>query len=230
MTANEKLNDICRGILRELHQLKEALLLAEFIGTEAATLKAASFEQFFGALQIILGPALLMHAARLFDRPKGYELRSIPAATALLRKECAVLEIPGHRGMVAELGTMGVALGSVDRLSHQDLTIYVADLFDGKLTEAHIEATLEAVKTVRDKIVAHAEMVDSALILKPTFSELGNLVELAEQFLDVVWCGYENVYGSSHSDASRRTSISLHRLLQEANIQTTLPSPRSRKA
>ena len=226
--VRSRLEDILsRGLIYDIYYLEEALSLEELIGREAAKLNAASFSALFGSLQQILRRALVLHAARLFERHNTrFQIRSIPAAIALLREQAEYLAIPQRLGMVKVLIAAGAKRDEIDSLAGPELTRFVAEFFDSKLRESHADGVenarvLDALKTVRDKQVAHPESIEASQLPQATFAEIDQLLALAKIFQDAVGFGYLGIVyePTGGTFAARRSTTSLRRLLHQAGIE-----------
>ncbi len=90
----------------------------------------------------------------------------------------------------------------MDFLSDADLTRYLADFFESRVSLSDFEGfengrTLHAPKTLRHKIVAHPEAVRLEDLSKPTYVEIDKLASLARGFVGIVGFGYlSTVYES----------------------------------
>lgn|GEM_PF-1788337 len=226
-----------QGIAIDLYHVEQVLFLCEFIGGAADQINTAGFGQFFGDLQLILGRFLALQAARIFDRPTSrYPVRSIPAAITLLRTHSGSLAIAERPGLIGAMCRAGVRPGRMDGLSDPDLTRFVADFFDRRISDSHPEGqenarALLALKTVRDKRVAHAEAIAPDQLPRSTFADIHRLASLAKSFVGAVGIGYlSTAYEDDagrylmSSDAQRSTAC-LRRLLQRAGV---VPESQSR--
>ncbi|MDE2466035.1 MAG: hypothetical protein KGO02_20310 [Alphaproteobacteria bacterium] len=200
------------------------------MGRSASQINAATFGQFFGSLQIILGRFLVLQAARIFEQPNPrYPLRSIPSAIALLQRHSDRLVVEQRPGLIRALSRAGALPQELEALSDPELTRFVAEFFDRRMSDSHVEGmhnarALQALKTVRDKTVAHPEGIGLDQLPKSTFADIDRLVALAKAFLGAVGFGYlstayedDNGHYFMSSDAKRST-VCLRRLLQKAGV------------
>lgn len=226
-----QIEDILRqGVAVDLYHVEEVLSLDEFVGREASQINAATFGAFFGSLQIILGRFLVLQVARVFEQPSPrYPIRSIPAAIAVLREHSDQLVVEQRPSLIRILSRAGTSPQKLERLSDPDLTHFVADFFDQRMSDSHAEGVdnaraLRALKTVRDKKIAHPEAVGLDDLPKTTLADIDQLVALAKIFLGAVGSGYlsaayqdDTGHHFMSSDAKRST-ICLRRLLRKAGV------------
>jgi len=88
-----------------------------------------------------------------------------------------------------------------------------------------------AIKTIRDKVIAHHELVDVATLPTATYAEIDELIEFAKNFVAMVGRAYTSVVYdgadgrySLTSDAERST-VCLKRLLSAAGVSLTAVPP-----
>jgi len=235
----EKLKDIIQqGVAVDLFHADEVLSLDMFVGQHADAINKATFGEFFGRLQVILARNLILHVARIYEKPKEptkrnptpFPIRSIPSAIKILKEHGDDLAVERKDGLIAALAKCGAPSDDMGKLSDQDLTNYLVSFFERRYSGAHPDGiansrALEALKTLRDKVVAHPEAIRLKDIPKPLYQEIEDLVELAHAFVAAVGCGYLSIlYGAADdghypmADDAKRSTTSLKRLLQTAGV------------
>lgn len=234
----DKLEDIIRqGVAVDLFHADEALSLDMFVGQQANEINKATFGAFFSSLQIILTRNLILHVARLYEQPKEptkrnpnpYPIRSIRSAIVILKEHGDDLAIEQRPGLIAALARRGAPLDEMEKLSDRELTNYLVSFFERRYSAAHLDGaanarTLEALKTMRDKVIAHPEAICLEDIPKPIYAEIDEVVSLAHAFVSAVGFGYlSTVYEAGDgyclmSGDAKRSTTSLKRLLQAADV------------
>lgn len=234
----EKLEGIIRqGVAVDLFHADEALSLDMFVGQHADEINKATFGAFFGSLQIILTRNLILHVARMYEKPKEptrrnpnpYPIRSIPAAIWILKEHVDDLVIEQRHSLIAVLVRRGAPPDEMGTLSDRELTNYLVSFFEQRYSKAHPDGVansraLEALRTLRDKVVAHPEAIRLEDMPKPLYQEIEDLMELARAFVAAVGSGYlsfdyeaDDGHYFMAGDAKRPTT-SLKRLLQAADV------------
>ncbi|MFZ2627559.1 MAG: hypothetical protein WAX67_01610 [Rugosibacter sp.] len=169
----ERLEDIIRhGVAVDLFHADEALSLDMFVGQHANEINKATFGAFFGSLQIMLTRNLILHVARMYETPKmpnkrnpsPYPIRSIRSAIEILKEYGDDLAIEQRHGLISALARRGVPPDEMEELSDRELTNYLVSFFEQRYSAAHLDGAanaraLEALKTMRDKVIAHPEAV-----------------------------------------------------------------------
>jgi hypothetical protein len=231
-SPKSRLDDIIsQGVVLDLYHAEEVLSLGALIGRDAGRINEATFGALFGSLQIIFGRFLILSVARMFEKPgPTYPIRSIPAGIGVLRDHCDSLNIEERAAIVKSLCRQGASEADIKALPDPDLTRFLADFFERRLSESYSEGAdnalaLQALKTLRDKNIAHPEAIRPDDLPKATFAQIDELVALARTFVGVVGIGYLSVAyedDQGHylisSDAERST-ICLDRLLQKAGVR-----------
>lgn len=238
MSAQARLEEIITvdgGVARDLYHAMEVLYLDEFIGREASRLNAATFGQFFGSLQPVLGRFLVLQVARLFEfESPRYRINTIPAAIAVLRDHSDQLVVRERPNLIRRIARPGVPAENLEPLLDPDLTRFVADHFDQQISGPNSEGrdnaeALRKLRTVRDKWVVHPEAIRLEDLPRSTFADIDRLLELAKRFVAAVGIGY---LGASYdndegrfflSGEAKRSTICLRRLLKEAKVVVETP-------
>lgn len=227
----EKLKGIiCQGVAVDLFDADEALSLDMFVGQHADTINKATFGAFFGSLQLILTRNLILHVARMYEKPsKLYPTRSILAAIKILKEHGDDLVIEQRHGLIAALARRGAPLDEMEKLPDRELTNYLVSFFEQRYLKTHPDGVansqaLEAIGTLRDKVVAHPEAIHLEDMPKPLYQEIEGLMELARAFVAAVGSGYlsfdyeaDDGHYFMAGDAKRSTTC-LKRLLQAADV------------
>jgi len=232
-TAREKLDEIVReGLAVDLYYADEANSLYSEIGQNADEINTATFGAFFGGLQLILGRYLILSTARLFDAPNSkYQIRSLPSAILLLRNNRETLAIEQRPGLLNSLVRRGAVLSELRKLTDSQLTDFVVAFFERQLSTdnsigiANAQA-FAALKTHRDKLIAHSEAVRPEELPKATFAEIDALLSVVRSFIAAVGFGYlstayedDSGYNFMASDAKRSTTSMKRLLVQVAAIR-----------
>jgi hypothetical protein len=209
-SSRNRLNDIIsNGVVIDIYYADEALALYELIGRRADRINAQTYGAFFGSLQMMLLRQLILAVSRIFEcEGNRYALRSIPAAIKVLREGADELSIEQPRALCSFHPIPD--LQAVPTPS-REVTRTVATHFDQAVPKAGLAATqglsktLDTLKRVRDKLIAHPEAVRIEDLPKATFNEIVQLIEFAKKFVSTVGFAY---LSSGYSDDSAEYSLS----------------------
>ena len=227
----ERLDDIVsKGVVIDTHA-EEALTLNLLVGRYANEIRSTPFNAFFGSLQASLDRLAILSVTRLYESPNmRYPIRSIPAAIELVHMEAKNLPVHQRDVLVQKLVEYGHDQTTIAALSDLMVTKLLADKFYEQLPRAdglnELSRALNALKTMRDKSIAHNEVVDVSQVPEatPTYGEIRKLLDYAKKFLGIVGIGYlTTVYEWSNGEYvlttdAERASRSLKQLLKQAGV------------
>ena len=225
MNINEELDDLVRGVAHHVFEAEEAFALLEYIGTNSKELNRATYGQFFGSIQRLLNRQLMLSVSKVFERNQKYRIRSVPNALNFMESNKEKLEIPEKPYLIKKLARSGV----VEELASPDKEIELTELvinymWNSVLSDPKIQAVQEKLKGVRDRRLAHDEVVEPREVAHPTYAELEALLTPAKIFIELVGMPFTSVAYASvdfdhflSSDAKRST-ICLRRMLEKHQI------------
>jgi len=233
MNPTEKLRDVvANGITLAIFDAEEAFSLEEFIGIHAEAINNATFGAFFGSLQRFLNRQLILSVASLYEAPnKRYPIRSIPVALEIMEQNAHRLPIPERPDLFSGLIGLGFDIERLERMKESELTLKVVSYFRHKIPKPKEESVslldqaLHATKTLRDKTVAHPEVVAWSDLPKPTYTDLKKLVDIAKDFVSIVGFPYlSTIYRCDNGEYllsadSTRSRLCLKRILAKLGIQ-----------
>jgi len=186
-----------RGLVADIFRMERAHSLLEAIGANAAQLNDrnnGNFGDLFGALQSSLVVDCLLSTARLFDRPNPrYPTRCMRYVVNFVGDHAAALPAlrePYQLGLALQAAGLEATLGPYVAKGSSDFAMSLVAYYSALLDNAATSATIEALKTIRDKAVAHNEHVES--VTGPTWAEMRQLVAHAKHFVGILgwtWAG-----------------------------------------
>lgn len=221
MATQKKLKDIIsNGIVNDLFEAEEALLIDKLVGENAQAINEATFGRFFNTIQRYLSRSFLLYLARIFEwNSEEHELRSIPTALKTMREHSEDLIIQQKHILIEFMIGAGYE-EDINTLEDHELTKLVAKHFREAISEKTSPSTYDAIKTVktiRNKHIAHNEVIESDNLPRVLYEEIYELIELAKVFVSVIGESYFNVDYILTEDV-KKASFSLERLLKKATI------------
>jgi len=229
--AEKRLRDyLLNGLATEIFWADQAYALAEEISRHAEQVNAANFGELFGWLQLALSDRHTLAIVKIFDPAKQYPTRSIPGTLNLLDSNAELWRVRERRRLHQVLIEAGLDNSRVEDMSTAELTRAVVARFRNTLPDPNrvgsdnLSLSLNILRRSRDKTIAHNEAMESSALQIPTWGEANSLAKYAKEFVATVGTGYLGLIigkGSDNyrlTDASRRTSLALRRLLKAAGI------------
>jgi hypothetical protein len=225
-SIEESLQDQVNGILENVFAANEAYSLAFCIGQHADRVNKSGYGVAFRPVQEILSQHFVLSVTKLFEQPKvKYSTRSIPATVGILQSNASELTIRERFAMLSRFARIGGAAPRLQNLSDDEVTIAIIGYYNSLLPSKEVVTgfrawrTLHALKSRRDKVIAHNESPSDSLFPTTTWGEARVLVDLAKSFVDVVSTGYLGFVltddnGSFFTERdSRRSTQALDKLL-----------------
>ena len=239
MTPAEQLRAyIMEGMLGDVYVARESYGLLMWMGLNAAHLRGSTYGPFFNALDRGLVNNFILSLAKLYDPPSArYDIRSLPSALAFLKEHRDVIPIQERPNFLSRLKVAGLDIEHASAQSDPDLIAAAVDHLLARLptptsqtADKGLCTALDAVRTRRDKRVAHNEHTSEELFPSVTWGEAELLVKHAESVLDAVGFGlfglvleYEPGQSFLEGDSARPT-IAFKRLLQAASVVPSKPA------
>jgi AbiU2 len=210
------------GLVTDIFRMERSHALLKSIGECAEIFndqKTGNFGDLFGTMQEALQTECLMAAARIFDPPgRRYPNRGLRHVLEFIRTNADQLPAVGQPQQL-RLSLRGTTLEAqleplVDR-GGAAFSIGLADQFLALVDEPERVKAIEALKTLRDKALAHNEHVEN--IEGPTWKALGELIDIAKKLVAVLgWAylgtAYEIEGDFLLTDDAKRPSYALERL------------------
>jgi AbiU2 len=221
MNYSESLRSIVNGIEKDIYEAEELFALMDATNEDEniATINKGNFGNFFVVNEIYLTRQLILSITKIYEKENSrYQIHSIPAALKIMTKNSSKLEIFGRYALVQELEALGYAASNLNSFSSENLINHIVSHFEKQKSESSIESALQALKTARDKYLAHNEAIKrDAVLPKFTYDQLRELIETAKQFISVMCAVYGgNNYSISSSDRTRAARC-LKRLFRTLN-------------
>ncbi len=230
LSPREELEDIIsNGIVLDIFEAEQALALESLIGINAAAINEQKFGSLFGSLQVILAKCFILAVTRLYEKPNPrYQIRSVSEALKVLEKYAKEFDIKRKSIVIGKLEELGYDGGQLQKMSDVDLTLKIVQHFSENLpqsliSEAGMPRALNALKTIRDKAIAHREAIEVSGLKIPSYAKIDQLVDLAKKFIIIVGNGYLGINYEVdsrffHTSEAKRASRSLRRLLVKAGV------------
>jgi hypothetical protein len=222
LSPKEELEDIIsNGIVLDIFETEQALALENLIGINAAAINEQKFGSLFGSLQVILAKCFILAVNRLYEKPNPrYQIRNIPEALKVLEKYVKEFDIKRRSIVIGKLEELGYDAGQLKKMSDVDLTLKIVKYFSENLPT---QKTLNALKTIRDKAIAHREAIEVSGLKIPSYLKIDQLIDQAIKFVIIVGNGYLGINYEVdgryfHTSGAKRASRSLRRLLVKARV------------
>lgn len=211
-----------KGLVADIFRADRAYALLQSIGINSAKLndkKKGNYGELFGTFQNALTSECVLSTARLFDRPNPrYPMRCIKYVLNFLREHASdmpAIEEPYQLEKTLRAAGLDELVGAIAK-GPKVFTPAVVDHFEAILSSQATVEALDALKKLRDKVIAHNEHVEG--IQGPTWAALSKLLTNAKVLVGILgWAWLKTAYDVDGefltTSDSRRPSVALERLL-----------------
>lgn len=219
------LHDIVNdGIAKDVYQAETSLQLFKQILKYSKEIEKSSFAILFDTLRFILTKEFTLAIAKLYEEEgRCYKIRSIPSALKLLEESANELIIVEKPSLIRKMIRCGFDGNYLNSLGDTRITNEIIKYFRNTLQGQKLKA-MNALKTARDKVIAHHELIQTNNLPTTNIEEIEQLIAHAERFLGIIGSGYLSIaYEDDDSNCflssdAKRASRAIERLLQAAGI------------
>jgi len=216
----ERLSELAIGT----YKVDRAKFLEVLIGTNAGTINEKTYGQFFGDIQDILWSYRVLMIARLFEgKQKGYSKHTLKEFFECWRKVNTSTKPDNITPLIEYCSLKNISVENADVV---EVTI---DALESSYNQ-HVSKSedggglAEKFIFLRNKEVAHNEMIDSKNLPTHKFEEVTVLMAFVKLVVSLVGMAYFRTYYSDQSgnffmeNDAFRSSICLSRLLEAASV------------
>lgn len=191
---------VSHGLIADIYQMEMSYTLLKNIGINAHAINApgaGNFGELFGAIQAALQTHTILAITRLYDPPdKKYPTRCIRRLLDLIEKNRDKLprirEIYNLKNELHLIGMDQNAISLVDT-DESAFALEIVKYFRSILDHPRTINTLQKLKVIRDKSIAHNEQCTQ--LQGPTWSEIERLIRHAKDLAGVLGLAYlDTVY------------------------------------
>lgn len=183
---------VSSGPVEFIFEAEQSLSLIEACGSNQDFLQKHNFGELFGTIQGLAINQFVLSVTKLFEKPSArYPNVGVPSILEFIEQNADRLELQNpklaRQGLeILRLGTS--AFDSADS-SAQKNAVIVQHLRD-QIPNIENHAALRALKTLRDKKIAHPEDIDLTAIEKTTWEEGEKLLVLPRGVVGVIGDAY----------------------------------------
>jgi hypothetical protein len=193
------------------------------IGEHAEQINASSYRPVFAVLQSYASDIFVLAVTRLLEREKNYPLRSVHGVLEFLRVHASEIPLKEPVFVIQALLRLGY---ESDAFGGAGQTAAVVGVLLGRLPHYADNVALDALRTLRDKRIAHPERLEAESLPTTTWEDAETLLKIPIEALAVCGAylstGYVDNEGHLFMDSDAQMAAnSIRRLLGEIGI---LPS------
>jgi hypothetical protein len=189
----EQLDDMtASGPVQFIFEAEQATSLVDASGRDLEFFEKNNFGELFGTIQGAAITQFVLAITKLYERPsQRYPNLSLPSVISHIAANAARLEIKEERLARLGLDRLGVDSAPLARANApEEKTRFLANSICERLPDADSSDVLRALKTLRDKRIAHPEAIDLAKIEKTTWGEAETLLQIARTTVGIIGDAY----------------------------------------
>jgi hypothetical protein len=195
MNPREELKSmVSTGPASDIFKAEQALNLSAAVGESADAVNASTFSQLFSTVQAYATEQFVLAVNRLLEPQKRYSLLSLPGVLAFFGEHAADLTLEQPTFLEQAMDRLGLWTDEIRAATGPDQTRAVVSALQSQLPPANQNAALDALKTLRDKRIAHPEKVAAEAIPRTTWDEAEKLLVMPRQAVAVCGAYYSMAY------------------------------------
>lgn len=221
----EKLNLLVKeGPAADIFRAEQALSILKATGEAAEEINKNNYGEVFSTFQAFCIDQFILSTSKLYETPRGYPLKSIPAVLEFLKENAHHLDITEPYLLNKQLSRLNIFCPEFDKLDLVEKTLFIHRKLLGLLPSIRNNEALAAIKTLRDKKVAHPEDISIETLQKTTWAMAEELLQYPKDVLGVIGDGYlSTVYMLDNgeymlSNDAKRVGRGVKRLLTNMGI------------
>lgn len=229
MSAMDDLNDVITGVSGDIYKADQCISIIDQIADQSERLNYQGFGDLFGSLQGYLREHMILAITNIFERPNDrYPTISLPTAIQLLMENADTLAITEPVILRCDLVKLGVSADYLNGLEQPDITLLVArtlrDTMPNPETTEKLANTEAALRTARNKRIAHHEAISVEELPAATWGEIPPLLDVAKQSLGIIGSAYLSTAYTVDDGSypltgdAERAGRALNRLFREAGL------------
>jgi len=233
MTPTEHLKEHVDALVAEIVRADQSFYVLRTIAAHTDALNAKNYGEVFQLLQAVLQDRAVLAVGKLFDKESNrYPTQSVAFLLTFLKRNRDALRITQRSLLLREILAWN-GVGLPDEPQDCELTdCIVAHYSDSRPnadlnTLAELDVALHALKTHRDKRIAHAENISPAQLPSAKWTDTRRLLDWARRLVSTVGMAYLGTFYTTPDgrylleDDARRAGVALSRLFKAAGIGKT---------
>lgn len=215
------------GPVGEIFRAEQALSILDVTGAFADKINQNNYGEVFSTFQAFCIDQIILSINKLYETPGRYQLKSIPAILNYFKENSQTLKVTEPYLLQQQLIRLNMQIPDIEEIDQNTKNKHIHNKMINHIPEISKNETLAALKTLRDKRIAHPEDISVESLPKPTWGAVEDLLTPAKDIVCIIGEGYLNVtymfedgeYSLS-SDATR-VGRGIRRLLGDLGIKVS---------
>jgi hypothetical protein len=183
---------ISSGPYEFIHEAEQSISLIEACGSNLGFLRKHNFEELFGTIQSLAINQFVLSVTKIYEKPsRRYPNLSVPSILESVEENADQLKLLEPQLVRRGLEFLRIATSEFDAAdAPSKKNLVIARCLRAKLPNIDKNNALRALKTLRDKKIAHPEDIDLDTIEKTTYEQAEKLLNLPRGIVGILGNAY----------------------------------------
>jgi len=189
---NDELDRLVKeGPVGEIFRAEQALRILDTTGELANEINKNNYGEVFSTFQAFCIDQIILSINKLYEKPgRSYQLKSIPAILNYFLEKSQSLEVTQPNLLKQQLMRLNMQVLETEETDQYTMNILIHQKMINHIPDISNNETLAALKTLRDKRIAHPEDISVESLPKPTWSAVEELLTPAKDIVGIIGDGY----------------------------------------
>ena len=188
---NDELDRLVKeGPVGEIFRAEQALSILDTTGELANEINKNNYGEVFSTFQAFCIDQIILSINKLYEKPGRYQLKSIPAILNYFLENSQSLEVTQPNLLNQQLMRLNMQVFVTEETDQNVMNILIHQKMINHIPDISNNETLAALKTLRDKRIAHPEDISVESLPKPTWSAVEELLTPAKDIVGIIGDGY----------------------------------------
>ncbi len=213
------------GPVTQIIRAEQAISILNVTGAVADQINKKNYGEVISTFQNLCIDQFVLSITKLYEIPREYALNSIPSVLDYFDNNKENLEITEPYSLEQQLMRLGLDLAGFEKLTNAEQNTIIYNELSRRSPSLQDNEALAALKTMRDKKIAHPEDINVQSLEKATWQAAEDLLQYPKDVVGVLGDGYlSTVYMLEDgeylltSDATR-VGRGMKRMLKDLGIQ-----------
>ncbi len=213
------------GPVTQIIRAEQAISILNVTGAVADQINKKNYGEVISTFQNLCIDQFVLSITKLYEIPRGYALNSIPSVLDYFDNNKENLEITEPYLLEQQLRRLGLDLAGFEKLTNAEQNIIIYNELSRRSPSLKDNEALSALKTMRDKKIAHPEDINVQSLEKATWQAAEDLLQYPKDVVGVLGDGYlSTVYMLEDgkyllTSAATRVGRGMKRMLKDLGIQ-----------
>ena len=189
-----------QGVILQIHDAEKNVFIWQHIADEIEFLQAQpeDVQQLYSFLQFASQTNFVLAVGKLFDKPKKHPSQSIlyflKQVERRAEENVEIVEDSSTKKLLAKYNASDILIKAVDSDDRSVFPKEFVTYYNAKYNSQEIQADLEQVKFMRDKVVAHNESIEYVGL---EFKAIHRLLKFATEIVTIFGMAYHSTIWES---------------------------------